>query len=358
MFFCTSAFAGVLPLFNPESVVDNQNSLYFKSDILLLNDSMSLHGLFSGFKGDLHHKSGKNVALGDGRVDVGYMHKNFGYIGYTYREEIFMDASEDAVSLVYLVTNKKDLPIGKKYQLELNINAFKVQGITYANKWKIYNHDGWKVSFGGGVELLSAMEGQDGNVQGDAVARSQQNYDFYATSEYHYTHNYLYDLDVKKAHAYGYTTHLSLLLQKDKVKILLLANDFIGKLYWKDFAYSDVHLSSANKYYNSQGYVRYRPTLSGYEGYENYTQTMLQKFRVMGEYKFSYRNSLVLGSDMIDKVYLPYIHYAHRFEKNFKIDFGYETRFQSVNIGFHYKGYALTVRSDDLFQPRTLGIGL
>jgi len=351
------AVAGVLPLFNPEDVIKNDSSFYMKADIFLANDPASLKNLFSGFKGKLHQKSGKNIALANERFDLGYLNNYFGYIGYTYREEIFMSASQNTIELLYLTTNKKDLQVGKNYNLNLEIKAFQVQGLTFANKWQIYNYNGWQLSLGGGLELLYGNDMQDGYVSGNGVVTSKKDYDFQATSDYTYTHNYLYKYSVKSATAYGYSSHLSLYLHKNKLSFLLLSNDLLGKLYWDKVPYSTVKLNSNNKTFDSNGYVHYNPTISGKEGYYNYTQTLLQKWRFEGNYAFS-NSSLSLGSDYIYTNYLPYINYNYHVTKNLDLKTGYGLRFNSFNLGMRYKNYTFSIRSDDLFQPSTLGLAL
>ena len=351
----TSALAGVLPLFNPENVITQNNSFYTKADLFLANDPLSLKDLFAGFKGDLHQKSGNNLALANARFDAGYINNSFGYIGYTYREEIFMQASQDTVKLLYLATNKKDLPVGTRYNLDLQIKAFQVQGITFANKWDIYNDNGWQINFGAGIELLYGNDMQDGYVKGTGIATSKKDYDFQATSDYTYTHNYLYKYSVNSATSYGYTSHISLYIQKRNLSFLILSNDLLGKLYWDKVPYSLVNLNSNNKTYDANGYVRYNPTLFGKEGYYNYTQTLLQKWRFQTNYAFANSN-LSLGTDYIYNNYLPYINYNYRVSRNLNLEMGYETRFGGINLGIAYHDYLLRIRSDDLFNPSTLAM--
>ena len=351
------AVAGVLPLFNPEDVIKNDSSFYMKADIFLANDPASLKNLFSGFKGKLHQKSGKNIALANERFDLGYLNNYFGYIGYTCREEIFMRAPQDTVELLYLTTNKKDLKVGKHYDIYLELKAFQVQGLTFANKWQIYDYNGWKLSLGGGAELLYGNDMQDGYVKGNGIVTSKKDYNFYATSDYTYTHNYLYKYSVNSATAYGYSSYLSLYLHKNKLSFLLLSNDLLGKLYWDKVPYSIVKLNSNNKTFDSNGYVRYNPTISGKEGYHNYTQTLSQKWRFEVNYAFS-NSSLSLGSDYIYANYLPYINYNYHMRKNLDLKIGYGLRFNSVNLGVRYKNYTISIRSDDLLHPTALNLSL
>ena len=352
----TPAFAGVLPLFNPTYITNQSNSFYVNLNTFLTNDPFTLKDLLGGIKTNSPHiKSGTNIALADIRVDTGYNSKKYGYFGYTYREEVLIDTNQETVELLYLATNKKDLPIGKRYNLDLTIKAFKVQGLEYAKSFDFYHDNGYICNIGFGLEALQGKDMQDGTVQGNGIVNSNKDYSFNITANYNYTHNYLYNLDVQKASAYGYSSHLSLYLKKDNLSLLLLANDILGKLYWENLPHSDVKLSSNNKVYDADGYVSYNPLASGWEGYKNYTQTLVAKYRAQFAYKYK-RYFFKLGSDMMYGIYMPYIESDYAVVSDFSLGLGYETRFQSVTLKSQYKNFIFSVKADDIFKPSTLGV--
>ncbi len=355
-YLVTPAFAGVLPLFTPSYVTSQDNSFYVNLNTFLSNDPFTLKDLFNGIKTDSPHiKNGTNIAMANVRVDTGYNDKKYGYFGYTYREEVFINTNQDTVELLYLATNKKNLPFGKNYNLYLRIKAFEVQGIEYAKSFTLYHNDGYLLNIGFGLEALQGKDMQDGIVQGKGVINSSKAYSFEIVSHYDYTHNYLYKLDVKKASAYGYSSHLSLYLKKDNLSLLLLANDLLGKLYWKNLPHSDVTLSSYNKVYDADGYVKYKPLASGYEGYKNYIQTLPQKYRAELAYKYK-KYLFKLGSDAEYGVYMPYLESDCKVASDFSLGLGYETRFHSVTLKSQYKNFVFNVNADDIFKPSTLGL--
>ncbi len=354
----TPAFAGVLPFFNPTYMSSQGDAFYVNTNLFLTDDPFTLKDLLSGIKTDSHHiKSGKNIALADVRVDVGYNDKKYGYFGYIYREEVLIDTNQDTVELLYLATNKKNLPVGKRYNLDLLIKAFKVQGIEYAKSFDLYHDKGYICNVGFALEGLKGKDMQDGTVKGNGVVNSKKDYSFNIVSHYDYTHNYLYKLDVQKASAYGYSSHLSFYLKKNNLSFLLLANDILGKLYWKNLPHSDVKLASNNKVYNAHGYVRYKPTVSGYEGYKNYTQTLIPKYRLQLAYKHK-RYFLKLGSDVMYGIYMPYIESDYKVVDDFSLGLGYETRFHSVTFNSKYKNFVFNVKADNIFKPSTLGLNI
>lgn len=352
------AFAGVLPLFSPVYVTSFDNSFYINTNIFLTNDSFTLKDLFDGIKTNYSHiKNGTNIALGDTRTDVGYNSKKYGYFGYVYKEEVLIDTNKDTVELLYLAANKKDLPVGKHYNLDLSIKAFKVQGIEYAKSFDLYHDNGYIFNVGFGLEALQGKDMQDGAIKGNGIVNSKKDYSFDIVSHYNYTHNYLYKLDVAGASAYGYSSNLSLYLQKNNLSFLFLANDLFGKLYWKSLPHSDIKLSSNDKVYDSNGYVKYKPLLSGYEGYKNYIQTLVAKYRAQLTYRYD-RYFFKLGSDLMYDIYMPYFESDYKVSSDFSLGLSYETRFKSITLKSQYKHFIFNITVDDIFKPSTLGLNI
>ena len=122
--------------------------------------------------------------------------EGWGYMGYIYRKEAVVKTSPDTMLLVNQASNELDLTIGKNYDLHLEIEGFEVHGVTFANSFPLYGKGRWDIQLGIAAELLYGTEVQDGYVNGDAAALSENDYDFTFNSNYLYTENYLYDLDV------------------------------------------------------------------------------------------------------------------------------------------------------------------
>jgi hypothetical protein len=351
--YITSASAGVIPLFNPNDVAKS-NTLFLHTNTLLVNDPFTLKNLFGGLKGDFHPKNGMNYAFGITRNDIGFNIKNFGYIGYAYREEIYMKAYKSTLELLYLTTNKKDLQTGNVYDFDLALEAYKMHSFVYANTYTPYKNKKSIIEFGYSAEALLAYDMQSGFVDGMVVANSQKDYTYEGVSHYHYTHNYLYDLNVNSPHGYGYTTHLSLDAHYKNIHITFLANDIYGKIYWKDLPYSDVYLSSQNKSYDENGYAQYAPLLSGKEGYMKFTQTLVAKYKLETTWKYG-KNIYLAGSDYLYNTTLPYIDYTRIVNDNFSFGIGYGVRFKTLKLSTTYKNFQFQTRFDDIYSPFALG---
>ncbi|WP_295422050.1 hypothetical protein [Sulfurovum sp.] len=355
VFFIESANAGSLAIFNLLDLPKQKNSVYVNTQTLLANDAFSLKGLFDDFHGHFSSQNSDYKAIGDIRYDIGTYVKDSFYIGYAYRKEATIKTSPDTMKLINQVSNELDLPIGKHYRVALEIEGFETHGMVLAKTVPLYQSDHWNIKLGLGTEFLYGMQTQHGTASGEAEAVSRTDYDFFWQSNYLYTENYLYDLDVNKVTSFGYTTHIALNVACDNISIDFIANDVMGKLYWKNLPYSNVDLSSANKSYDENGYVIYAPVISGFEGNTKFTQTLMKKWRIKGKYSLG-NDSFQIGTDYIDDTYLPYIQYTHLYENNILSTVSYETYFHMVGVDVKYKNYYVGIQSNGILEPSAMKI--
>jgi hypothetical protein len=344
------ASAGTLSLFNPSNIIKENKNLVLNAQVLMVNDAFSLEVLFNDLEGSLNEQDENYNAIGDARFDIGRYIDSLGYIGYTYRKEVVMPSSSDTVRLIYQATNDLDLDIGELYDLDLKMEGFAAHGIVVANHFQLYQQNGWDINIGVGLELLYGVEMQDGYVKGNAIATDLNDYDFNMHSNYLYTENYLYDLDVDSSNAYGYSTHLSVQATYENISLSYIINDLWGKLYWKDLPYSDVTLTSGTKSYDENGYVEYAPVISGVERNKDYIQTLMRKWRL--EAKYSFENSIFqVGNDNIYGINMPYVRYQYRYDDNFTVGYNYEMKFGMFGLDIRSENYYLSIHADDLVDP-------
>jgi hypothetical protein len=229
----------------------------------------------------------------------------------------------------------------------MQIEGFEVHGITWANRYPLYQDHGWDIQVGLGLELLYGTEAQEGYAIGSARANATNDYDFVWQSDYTYTENYLYDLDVPQVTSFGYTTHLSLQASYKDFTFLGVINDLWGRLYWKNLPYSDVTMSSGNKSFDENGYVEYAPLISGVELEKDFTQRLMRKWRIEGQYKLE-DATIHIGNDHIYGVDMPYVCYAQHYQNELLVRYSYESTFDMLGVDARYKHYHFGIHSNGL----------
>ncbi len=351
-----SASAGSLSLFDPSSIAQTPQYQSHTLQLLLANDAFSLKGLFHNFDGAFHSQSDPYRLIGDIRYDFGVTVMEGLYVGYTYRKEAVIESSPDTMKLIHQVSQKLDLPVGKSYRVQLQIEGFETHGVVLAKRLPLSLSRDWEVTLGIGTELLYGIQTQDGTAKGRAEALSQNAYDFRWHSDYRYVTNYLYDLDVESTTAWGYTTHLSLQLAYQHFHVEMIVNDMVGKLYWKALPYSRVDLSSANKLYDKEGYVHYRPIASGYEGTQRFTQTLMRKWRLQGGY-YGESDGVTIGVDTIKGHSLSFIDFSHRYSDMMVVALGYVGYFNMVGMRIEYGENTFSIDTNGIKEPTAMKIG-
>ena len=348
--------ADILSYFNPPKA--KSDTYYASFSAHAANDPVSLKSFFHDWHGQYHPSSNQNLAIESSRLDLGVFLKDHYYIGYTYRHDVFMKASPDLTHLLYLTKNKLDLPLNREYALYLNIGGVEAQGIVCAKMLDFSSEKWGNLSVTFGVSLLYAKNVQDGVVSGNAISISPKDYDFQAVSSYYYTRNYLYDLDVDKAHGKGFSTHITAHYQYQDFTMDLIVNDLFGKIYWDKLPYSYVSMSSANKYYDSDGYAQYHPLIHGIERYIDYVQVLPVKVYAEGKYTINKHYLVSIGLESVDQYIFPFnkIAYAPNEEESYYLS--YEYRFGSVTLGTKYKGMEISFSADRIIDPATVGIHL
>jgi len=358
LFFSGTAYSGPLSFFDPFSLPKGPTTLYVNTQMMLSNDAFSLDALFDDFHGKFYEQEGDYSAIGDIRFDVGIPIEGAGYLGYVYRKEAVIKASHDTMSFIYQVSNEHPLNINEQYDIAMEIEGFAAHGMTFSNSHILYTRGDIEWRIGYAVELLYATEVQHGNAVGSAVALGEKDYDFHWRSDYLYTDNYLYDYDVSSGHGLGYTSHLALKFHYRQFSASIIANDLMGRIYWKNLPISKVFISSANKSYDANGYAQYEPLVSGYEGTVDYIQTLMQKWRLKLAYTYTDSDSYEIGMDHIYGCDLPYIQYAHIFTEDMLMQMSYESYFSMVGIEVKYQDLKVSLHTNHITNPSAMKFDL
>jgi hypothetical protein len=347
--------AGVLPLFNP---IIEKNSFMIDLQTLAVNNALTLDALFNDKESALNSKSGNYNAINSERLDIGVKYDSFGYIGYTYRNSVFIDMSNESMNFLYKVKYKKELDENRRYNLDANADEFETHGITYSNYFTPYKSKTSSLRLGFALSAVVARNGQAVDITGYATSLGEKDYDFQADVAYAYNENLLYDYDVDSYTGYGYNINLSLLWESEHYSVKFIVNDLCSRIYWDKLAYSTMTASSDNKEYDENGYPIYQPAIRGKEGYSDYIQELTPLYEAEVSYSVDEENHIYLGSDYYHDIFLPYLNLKHNFTPLFSMTAGYETFFGMFNIGLNYHGFEIELKSDSLSDPLSASIRL
>jgi len=347
----------VLHFFDPTKEF-TPSSLTLSSSYFIANDPISLEEFFSYWKGHYHPKDGQNIALQDARVDIGGNFYKDIYFGIFHKYNVLIKTNKDFTDLYYTAKNKEDFYHDRDYLLNLDIYGIKQSGIVISKNSTLYQDDEHSFKLGGALSLSFGHDMQEGSISGEATSLSEKVYQASAESRYHYTHNYLYDLDVLSASGIGYGADIALAYTNTKydIGLKLLANDVFSRMYWKKLPYSFVSIQTENKTLDKNGYLIYSPSVSGLEKYTDFTQHIEARYHFSIKKKFYDYVVLSCGLERVYGENFPYIRFDEAVSQSKDIGVYYETRFKSFGFDYRYKNFFLGFSTDALSHFTALGL--
>jgi hypothetical protein len=278
-------------------------------------------------------------------LEVGVQYKNWG-IGYIKRYDYDMRFSEQTAEFFWLTKNKKDLPIGKKYSLDLQANAIHSSGLRVSYSDSFMESFDYQI----GLSYLQATYSLDGKIKGDATATSDSDYDFDATVDYAYTEDHLFERNVQEPEGQGFSLDFMFNYQVTaEVYWQLQVRDLFARLYWENSPYTEGHATSDRKEYDENGYVSFNPVLQGYEGTRDvYVQTLEPRWYSKVGYDLN-RSNAITGQVRYQYGHALYsIGVDHVLTLNSRLGINYWPINRSVELNWNYYKVKLAVSTDAL----------
>ncbi|SHO81287.1 hypothetical protein MNB_SV-15-853 [hydrothermal vent metagenome] len=313
----------------------------------------------NGVWGDKYNpKSGENIALMNYRADIGVLFDTL-YLGYAFRYDMFIKSDKSTLDIINLIKNRDDLPLNHKYSIYLEALGFSSDNLIVSKEFELINSNSTNLKVYGGFSIIRASKMQDGKIKAKADVVSKKEYDFDGLiDDYYYTNNRIYDLKVDDSIGYGYSLNFGLFYRYNKHSFLFLAEDFLSNIYWKDLPYSQVNITSNKKEYDSDGYIKYKPSVSGYELYKDYTQKLLPNLMLEYQYKYSSSINLGVGSQYFNGYLLPFVSIAYRESSNISYKLGYDIRFEQFSLELDIYDFKASLSTNDIYDPSALNINI
>jgi len=351
--------AEVLQFFDPSGSRDVKN-LHFQSAYFIANDPISLKEFFDDWSQDYHPKKGENLALQDFRLDIGGTFLQDYYFGYYYRYNVFIRTNKDFTDFYYTAKNKLPFERQKNYRLNLEIEGVTENGLLLSRSFLLLNDTQEKLTIGFAFSVAFGLDMQNGDVSGTARILNKKSYEIDAKTNYYYTHNYLYDLDVKNSDGFGFASHFALSYVNHYYQFYakVIVNDLFSRMYWSDLPYSYVNLQTKNKSYDENGYVKYAPIINGVERYTDFTQKIDPRYKMMIEKEFvPHQIRLLAGAEYAYAHTFPYLGIEKAFfDGNHYAGIKYESRFKTVELSYRNRYFSIGIASDALHTFSAFGL--
>jgi hypothetical protein len=275
--------AGVLCSFSISPIAANP---YLVIDSFSLSESVPISDAMGDWESTVREG---DKAFTYNWAEAGATYKAFG-LGYLTRYDYALKYSPETAEFYHLVKNKKSLPLDRQYELELAAKHTYSKGLRLSYYFQF--NEQLEVTIGG--SYLKGVRLTDGALRGIATAVAENDYDFNANVDYYYSEDVLFDRKVDTPDGVGYSIDslINWRIRRD-LNMRLAVIDLIGRMYWSNAPNTTATATSATKEYDEDGYVIYKPTLSGYETNRDFTQTLDPRINLQLNYSLDSRTDLV-----------------------------------------------------------------
>ncbi len=335
LFFCGSLFLSTF------SHADEYPKPYFISDSFSYSETVSIKSSFHSWKGD-DFDSGERQWTWNW-FEVGVRYKHWG-VGLLQRYDYDLRFSQETAEFFWLTKNKRELPTGRKYSLDLQANAIHSTGLRISFTDSLT--DSFNYNFG--LSYLQASYTLNGQIEGDATAINDSDYDFQGVVDYAYTEDPLFDRQVKAPEGKGFSIDFMFDYQvTQKVHWQLQVRDLLARLYWENSPYTQGRATSERKEYDENGYVSIDPLLKGYEGIKDvYVQKLQPRWYSKVDYGVSDSNALVAQLRYQYEHALYALGVDHKIADNHHLGLHYWPINQTVEINWDYHTVQVAIGTD------------
>lgn len=346
--------------FNPATLINRADGVSIHARTFWAGNALPLQAIFldKGWEGPFKPDDTNTLDI-FWKTDAGIIYRGWRLAGF-YRGEFFMEANRDTVEILRMINMKQDLPVGRTFDINLKATGFSATGIELSRGFRIEGiRFGKALSIGFTARYMIGEKIQEGTIKGNAIPTGSKTYDFALKLDYVYNKNFVYKRrNTIPGTGDGYSFDIGMKYDfNDSLSVELLFRDIMGKIYWKNVPYTTADATSITKYLDEDGYMAFRPTISGYEGNKDFTQKIPLKTDITLIYtKGSFRISPTVN--FIGSRPLYWINIGYKATENLSFDIGYNTNYKSLFIGIAYKKALFKIYTNDVNLNEAKAIGL
>ena len=315
---------------------------YFSVDTFAYSEPVPVDAMIN--KWNKHFSRGED-ALTYNRIELGFTYQGFG-IGVLKRYDIALEFSKDTSEFYYLTDNKLPLPVGKQYELDLQVKQTFSDGIRVNRTFQLNPQLKTNVGF----SYLRGLWLMQGRMKGNATVVGDKDYDFNFDVNYVYSEDALFDRNVDKPNGQGFSIDVDIDWKiTDATMAHLQVLDLLARMYWDNAPVTTATATSSTKSYDDDGYVIYNPALSGYEKYKDYTQKLPPKITAELTHQLQSEYSMLLRSRIYETRSFYQLGLQYSFNDEYSARALYMLEVKAVTLAFQSK-YFRCLLTTDSFQ--------
>lgn len=325
--------------------------LYADTELLLYSEPVAIDSMLHDWAPPFY---GGKTALTHDSIELGFADGDWRF-AVLKRYDHELRFSSDTAEFYYLTTNKLALPPGRVYDLDLDVRHTSSDGFKLGRRFQPRQDLALDVS----LAYLRGRKLVEGDLSGYASVINNKDYDYAFAVDYFYSKDTLFKRSVSQPHGDGYSVDLDVSWQAtERLRARVTVRDMLARIFWRDAPFTRATATSDLKTYDADGYVTYRPLVSGLEGNRDFVQALPRRTSVRVDYD---RNARLGIAAIVDDS--PARTFYRAGIGVLRTAYGewsllYYLREQALDIGFHTEYWHLAVTTDSLDFGRSRLFGL
>jgi len=342
---------------NPAVFSYPQREFFVTVDSFRANTALPIQSLFSPVWSGPFYPEERNYLDIFWNATAGIFFHNW-TLSIFSRAEYFIDCNKDTAEILKLINNKEELPVGRTFFIDIQSRSFSSSGLEISRRIGLEQLlQGLTAGFT--LRSFLATGIQQGKITGTVVPISPKSYEYDLWMDYIYDKNKVYDRrDEYPENGYGYSMDIGFAYYPwESFGIECLIRDVAGRIYWNKIPYTTATATSDNMEYDKDGYLIFKPTITGYESHKS----MVQKIPLKTDLSFVYRTPKAEVSTTINFIEdrpLYWVNCDIHAMDDFTVLAGYNINYESFNLGFRWRNLALQMYSSTLLFDETKSLGV
>lgn len=228
-------------------------------------------------------------------IETGIAFKAFEF-SLLHRNDYNLYFSRDAAEFAYLNKNRKAIPYGQRYDVDVWANQYQASGAKLGFTIPFRKNFDVHVAYSHlyGTEAVSGYLGKDENGEGGHIAmvereeggRKVKALDGELHTDYYFVDDPLFRNKVDAPTGQGYAIDLGFTWQvNEHLTVHAMSLDLMGEIRWKNMPHITADATSNNFITNEDGSVGVVPSFQGRETRDNFTQDLTRRDYVKMDYR-------------------------------------------------------------------------